>query len=130
VWYYCSELRHGWDDNFTVEFKAIRWEGMDWINVDQGRGKWWAVVKTVRNIQLPYSRKDFLTSWWTVSFSMRNLLHGDSECVSEWDSQVSESVNQSVSQSIKGLWEECCVFVRSKQKQNNIIQWTVLKNVT
>ena len=35
---------------------------MDWINVAQGRGKWWAVVKTVRNIQLPYNRKDFLTS--------------------------------------------------------------------
>jgi hypothetical protein len=35
---------------------------MDWINVAQGIVKWWALVKTVRNIQLPYNGKDFLTS--------------------------------------------------------------------
>jgi hypothetical protein len=46
---------------------------------------------------------------------------------------IMSEIVKAVSQSVKSLWEECCVFVRSKQKQNeqnNILQCTVLKNVT
>jgi hypothetical protein len=33
-----------------MDFKNIRWEGVDWIHVTEGRDQWQAVVSTVMNI--------------------------------------------------------------------------------
>jgi len=38
-----------WKDNTKTEFKAIRWGGMDWIDLAQDRGKWLAAVRTIHN---------------------------------------------------------------------------------
>ena len=48
---------------------------MDWIDLAQGRGRWWAVVNTVMNFRVPKNAASFLTSWGPVSFSGKILLH-------------------------------------------------------
>jgi hypothetical protein len=42
-----------WKDNRKTEFKAIRWENMDWIDLAQDRGQWLAVVNTALNPRIP-----------------------------------------------------------------------------
>jgi hypothetical protein len=37
---------------------------------------WWAVVCTVLNLRVPCEVENFMTSWGTVTFSTRTLLHG------------------------------------------------------
>lgn len=45
---------------------------MCWINLAQDR---WAPVNTVKNLQIPYHTKYFLTRW-TTRFSQTSLYHG------------------------------------------------------
>jgi hypothetical protein len=59
-----------------MDLKAVSWEGMGWIHLDQDRYSWWAVVKVVVNLWVPSSVGNFLTSLGTVSFSKWTLLHG------------------------------------------------------
>jgi hypothetical protein len=49
---------------------------MDWIDLAQGRDRWWALVKAVMNLQVPQNAGKFLTSCKPVSLSRRTLLHG------------------------------------------------------
>jgi len=32
--------RHRWTYNIKMDFKAIEWEGMDWVLLAQNRNKW------------------------------------------------------------------------------------------
>ena len=52
------------------------WQGTDWINMVQDREKWQAVANLVIKSQVPQNAGNFLTSWRTISFSRRILLHG------------------------------------------------------
>jgi hypothetical protein len=36
-----------------MDLREIGWDGMDWIELAQDRGKWWALVITVLNLQVP-----------------------------------------------------------------------------
>ena len=56
---------------------------MVWINLAQNMDRWWAVVKAVMNLWVPYNVENFLTSCEPVSFTGRTQLHGVSERVSE-----------------------------------------------
>jgi hypothetical protein len=38
-----------WVDNIKIYLREIRWDGMDWINLDQ----WRALVNTVMNLGVP-----------------------------------------------------------------------------
>jgi hypothetical protein len=40
-------------DNITVDFREIRWGGMDWINLTQDRDRRWALVNAIMNIRVP-----------------------------------------------------------------------------
>jgi hypothetical protein len=42
-----------WEDNIRVDLKEIAWEGVDWIHLAQDRDRWWALVNTVMNFQIP-----------------------------------------------------------------------------
>jgi hypothetical protein len=36
-----------------MDLREIRWEGMDWVNLAEDRGQWWALANTVMNIWVP-----------------------------------------------------------------------------
>jgi hypothetical protein len=45
--------RRRWDENIRMDFKEIRWEGVEWINLAQDRDQWRAVVNAVMNLWVP-----------------------------------------------------------------------------
>jgi len=44
---------HRRENNIRINFKDICWEEVDWIHLAQDMDKWWAVVSTVINLQIP-----------------------------------------------------------------------------
>jgi hypothetical protein len=40
-------------DDIKMDLRGIHWDGMDWIDLDQGRHQWRALVNTVMNIRVP-----------------------------------------------------------------------------
>ena len=61
---------HRWEDNIKIDFEAVEWRGVDWIDLAQDRDRWRAFVNAVMNIRVPQNAGNFLTS-----FSGRTLLH-------------------------------------------------------
>jgi hypothetical protein len=45
--------RRMWVDNIKMDLREIGWDDMDWINLDQDREQWRALVITVMNLQVP-----------------------------------------------------------------------------
>jgi hypothetical protein len=45
-----------------MDFKEIRWEGMDWIHLAQVKDQWQALVSFIMNLQVPQKAGIFLTS--------------------------------------------------------------------
>jgi hypothetical protein len=43
--------RRRWVDNIKMDLRAIEWCGVDWIDLDQDRDKWSALVNAVMNFQ-------------------------------------------------------------------------------
>jgi hypothetical protein len=42
-----------WVDNIKIDLREVGWDGMDWIDLDQDRDQWRAVVNTVMNLRVP-----------------------------------------------------------------------------
>jgi hypothetical protein len=42
--------RQRWENNTKMYLRKVRWGGMDWIDLFQGRDRWRAVVNTVMNL--------------------------------------------------------------------------------
>jgi len=42
---------HGWEDNIKMDLREI-----EWIHVAQARVKWWAFVKRIMNLLVPYNK--------------------------------------------------------------------------
>jgi hypothetical protein len=39
--------RRRWVDNIKMDLREVGWDGMDWIDLPQGRDQWRALVNTV-----------------------------------------------------------------------------------
>jgi hypothetical protein len=45
--------RRRWVDNIKMDFREIGWDGMDWIDLAQGREQLRALVNTVMSLRVP-----------------------------------------------------------------------------
>jgi hypothetical protein len=45
--------RRRWVDNIKMYLREIGWDGVDWIDMDQDRDQWRALVNTVLNLRIP-----------------------------------------------------------------------------
>jgi len=45
--------RHRWKDNIKMDLQEVECGGMDWVELDQGRDRWLALVNAVMNAQVP-----------------------------------------------------------------------------
>jgi hypothetical protein len=45
--------RRSWVDNIKRDLREIGWDGMDWIDLAQGRDQWRALVNAVMNLRVP-----------------------------------------------------------------------------
>jgi hypothetical protein len=62
-----------------MDLQTVASEGMDWIELVQGRGGGGGGGGGVMNLRVPQNAVNFLTSCKPVSFSRRTLLHGVSK---------------------------------------------------
>jgi hypothetical protein len=45
--------RRRWEDNIKMDLQAVEGEGMDWIELAQGRDRCRALVNAVMNVRVP-----------------------------------------------------------------------------
>jgi len=57
-------------------FKKEQGEDVYWIELAQDRDRWRVLAKAVMKVRFSWNAGIFLTSWETVNFSRRTLLHG------------------------------------------------------
>jgi hypothetical protein len=53
--------RFRWEDNIRMDIKEMVWEVVNWINLAQNGEKWWALVNTVMNLQVPHKIRSSLS---------------------------------------------------------------------
>ena len=67
----------GLDGRIILRWIFRKWdEGMDWIELAQGRNRWRVLLNAVMNLRVTLNAGNSLISWEPVSFSRRSLLHG------------------------------------------------------
>jgi len=45
--------RRRWEDNIKIDIQEIGCGGMDWVELDYDRDRWWVLVTEVMNIWVP-----------------------------------------------------------------------------
>jgi len=45
--------RRRWEDNIKMDLQKVEWGGRDWIELDQDRDRWRALVNAVMNLRVP-----------------------------------------------------------------------------
>jgi hypothetical protein len=45
--------RHRWEDNIKMNLQEVGGGREDWMELAQDRGRWWALVGTVRDFRVP-----------------------------------------------------------------------------
>jgi hypothetical protein len=46
-------LRRRWEHNINIDLQEVGFWGMDWIDLAQGRDRWWALVNAVMSLWVP-----------------------------------------------------------------------------
>jgi hypothetical protein len=64
-----------WEDSIWIGLKELECEGVDWVRLAQNGVQRRALVKTVTNTLVPWKVGSSLTSWATVNFLRRTLIH-------------------------------------------------------
>ena len=54
--------RRRWEDNIKMDLQEVGGGCGDWMELAQDRDRWWALVSTVMNFQVPQNARNFLTS--------------------------------------------------------------------
>ena len=49
--------RRRWEDNIKMDLQEVGGYCGDWMELDQGRDRWRALVGTVRNLRVPKMRR-------------------------------------------------------------------------
>jgi hypothetical protein len=58
-----------WVDNIKIDLREIECNGMDWLDLDEGRDQWRALVNTAMNLPVPQNSGKFLSGCIIGSFS-------------------------------------------------------------
>jgi len=45
--------RRRWEDNIKMDLQEVGYRGVDWIELDQSRGRWRTLVTAVMNLRVP-----------------------------------------------------------------------------
>jgi hypothetical protein len=48
-----GRLRRRWGNSIKMDLREIGWDGVDWIDMAQGRDQWRALVNTILNFRVP-----------------------------------------------------------------------------
>jgi hypothetical protein len=63
-----------WVNNIKMDRREIGWDGVDWIDMAQGRDRWRALVNTVLNLRVPFNAGKFLSVCTIIGSSRRAQL--------------------------------------------------------
>jgi hypothetical protein len=63
-----------------MDFKAVRWESVDWIHCIQDRDQWWAFVNTAMSLWVPWKVWNFFITSALTSFS-RTFFHANQNSI-------------------------------------------------
>ena len=55
-----SRPRSRWNGNIEKRSSRYRMGDVGWIDLAEDKDKWWALVNTVTNMQVPFTRGEFL----------------------------------------------------------------------
>jgi len=64
------------DNNIKIDHKEMRWMVVEWVHLEHGRDKCWAVVDMIMVLRLKQNAGKFFISWSTcpISFLRRTVL--------------------------------------------------------
>jgi hypothetical protein len=67
-----EEPRRRWENNIKIDFRKIRWESVDCINVAQDRDRWRALANTIMNLRVRFHKRREISGGGqrTTSFSI------------------------------------------------------------
>jgi len=63
-----KQTRLRWVGCIKMELKKTGWEEVGWSDLSQTTDKWWAVVNTEINLQVPQNARNFLPSFTRTLF--------------------------------------------------------------